>query len=98
MGFEMIGVQFDQAGHDQVAGRILGARRRIAVAKVRDAAIAKRDPAAFDHAIGQNDPSVAHYRLFSCRTHLDRLPSHATAANDVTSTIRSAISWRISSS
>ena len=36
MGLEMIGVQFDQAGHDQIAARILAAGGRIAFAKFGD--------------------------------------------------------------
>jgi hypothetical protein len=90
MRFEMIGVQFDQAGHDQVACRILAAGRCVAFAKFGDAAISKSHPAALDHAIGQNDPGVGNDGLVLGRTHL-HLFFHAAAANDVTSTIRSAI-------
>ena len=94
--FEMIGVQLDQAGHDQVAAGVLAACRRIALAELGDAAVGEGDPAALDHAVGQHDAGVAEDGLVPCRSH--HLFLHAAAANDVTSTIRSAIRWRISSS
>lgn len=59
MGLEMIGVKFGQAGHDQIAGDVLAARRRVTFAEFGDAAIGNCHPAALDHAIGQNDPGVA---------------------------------------
>ncbi len=102
MRFEMIGVQFDQAGHDQIAACILAAARRVAVADFSDTAIGDRDPASIDHAIRKNNPGVADDGFGYC-IHLERSSFmqrdlHAAAANDVTSTIRSAIKWRISSS
>ena len=57
--FEMVGVQLDQAGHDQVAARILAACGRASFAEFGDAAIDESNPAALDHAIGQDDDGVA---------------------------------------
>ena len=59
MRFEVIGVQFDQAGHDHVAGGVLAARGGVALAVFGDTAIRKSDPAALDHAVRQHDPRVA---------------------------------------
>jgi putative phosphonate metabolism protein len=70
MRFEVIGVQLDQAGHDQVAAGILAAGRRLAVAELGDAAIGDGDPAALDHVIRQNDPGVAKDGFGSGRSHL----------------------------
>ena len=96
MRFEMVGVQLDQAGHDQVAAGVLAARGRVALAELGDAAIGESDPAALDHAIGQHDAGIAEDGLVAVV--ISHLFLHAAAANDVTSTIRSAIRWRISSS
>ena len=57
--FEVVGVQFDQAGHDQVAAGILAAGGRFAFAIFRDAAVGQSHPALLDHAIGQHDTGVA---------------------------------------
>ena len=46
-------------GHDQVAGGILRARRRIALAVFGYAAIGESDPAAINDAIGQNNSGIA---------------------------------------
>src|SRR5258708_16147842 len=98
----MIGVKLDQARHDQVAIGVFASRRRVAFAEFGNASIRKGDPAALDHAIRQHDPGVANNGFGFGRSHLKHLPScrnfHAAAANDVTSTIRSAIKWRIPSS
>src|SRR5213080_1523825 len=75
MRLEMIGMQFDQAGHDQVAAGVRAACGRVALAISGDAAIRKSDPAAFDHAIRQNNPGVADNRFGPCRSHISRLPS-----------------------
>jgi hypothetical protein len=69
----MVGVQFDQAGHDQVATGILAAGGRIALAKPGNAAVGKGDPAALDHAIGQHDAGVTEDGFLPC--HLTSLPS-----------------------
>ncbi len=71
--------------------------RRVAFADFGDAAIGEGDPAALDHAIGQHDAGVAEDR-FRASVDLIMLFLQAAAANDVTSTIRSAISSRTSSS
>jgi hypothetical protein len=75
MRLEMICVQFDQAGHDQVAAGVFTARGRAALAISGDAAIRKSNPAAFDHAIRQNNPGVADNGFGPCRSHLRILPS-----------------------
>src|SRR5438105_2316155 len=49
MRLEMIGMQFDQAGHDQVAAGVRAACGRVALAISGDAAIRKCDPAAIYH-------------------------------------------------
>ena len=95
MHFQMVGVQFDQAGHDQVTTGILTACGRIAFAELGDAAVGESNPAALDHAIGQHDAGVTEDGFLPC--HLTFF-LYAAAANNVTSTIRSAIRWRISSS
>ena len=59
MRLEMIGVQFDQPGHDEVAGGILAAGRRSAFAELGDTAICDGDPAALDHAVGEHDAGIA---------------------------------------
>ena len=69
----MVGVQLDQAGHDQVAARILAACRRTALAEFGDAAIDESNPAALDHAIGEHDAGVTEDGLLPC--HLTSLPS-----------------------
>ncbi len=70
MRLEMIGVQFDQAGHHQVAAGVLAAIGRVALAEFGDAAIGKRNPAALDHAIRQHDAGVAEDGFRLCR-HLE---------------------------
>jgi len=75
MRLEMVGVQFDQAGHDQVAGGVRAACGRVTLAIPGDAAIRKSDPAVFDHAIRQNNPGVADNGFGPCRSHISRLPS-----------------------
>jgi hypothetical protein len=86
--FQMVGVQLDQARHDQVAAGILAARRRVALTESSDAAVGDSDPAALDHTIGEHDAGVTENRFL--RRHLT-LFLQAAAANDVTSTMRSTI-------
>lgn len=74
MRFEVIGVQFDQPGHDQFAAGVLAACRRITLADLGNASIRKGDPAALNHAIRQNDPRVAEHGLALCRSHLKVFP------------------------
>ena len=59
MGFEMVGVQFDQAGHHKVALGVLAAGGRVAFVEAGDLSIRHRDPAAFDNAIGEDDLGIA---------------------------------------
>ena len=75
MRFEVIGVQFDQAGHDHVAGGIPAARGSVALANFRDTAVGKGDPAVLDHAVGQNDPGVADDGVGTGRSHVNVLSS-----------------------
>ena len=75
MRLEMIGMQFDQAGHDQITAGVLAACRRVTFFIPDDTAIHKSDPAALDHTIRQNDSGVAKHGLGLCRSHLRRLPS-----------------------
>ena len=69
---------------------VLAARGRAALAELGDAAVGEGDPAALDHAIGQHDAGVAEDG-FGLVVVISVLFLHAAAANDVTSTIRSAI-------
>ncbi len=59
MGFEMIGVQLDQAGHDQVAAGVVRAFGRVALTEFGDTAAGHRDPAALDDTVGQHDAGIA---------------------------------------
>ncbi len=59
MGFEMIGVQFDQTGHNQIAARIVATAWRITLAEFGDASTSEGNPALVDDAVGKNDPGVA---------------------------------------
>jgi hypothetical protein len=68
-------MQFDQAGHDQVAAGVLAACGRVTLTIPGDAAIRKSDPAAFDHAIRQNNPGVADNSFGPGRSHISGLPS-----------------------
>ena len=70
----MIGVQFDQARHDEVAGGVLAAGGRVAFAEFGDTAIGNGDPAAFDHAIGQHDAGIAEDGFLLVEV-ISRLPS-----------------------
>ena len=86
MRLEMIGVQLDQARQDQVATGVVATGRRLAFAEFGDATIGEGDPALFDHAVGENEASVAQ-NGFRRRSHFS-LPQ-AAAAKAVTSTMRS---------
>lgn len=94
--FEVVSVQLDQAWHDEVAIGLLAARGCSALTEFGDPAVSQGDPAIFDHAIRKHDFRVADYGFLLFRFH--HHPSQAIAANDVTSTNRSAIAFRISSS
>ena len=59
MRFQMIGVQFDQARHEQIAARIFAAGGCVALANFSDAASGDRNLAPVDHAIREHDPGVA---------------------------------------
>ena len=54
----MVGVQLDQAGHQQVALQVVAAlgRRPSPISAISPSA--HREPAAFDDAVGQHDPGV----------------------------------------
>jgi hypothetical protein len=56
-------MQFDQAGHDEVAAGVLACRRRMAFAEFRNAAIGKGDPAGLDNAVRQNNPGIGKYSI-----------------------------------
>ena len=71
--FQMVGVQLDQTGHDQVATGVLAACGRASLAELGDAAIDESNPAALDHAIGQHDAGVTEDDFLPC--HLTSLPS-----------------------
>ncbi len=88
MGLEMIGVELDQARHDQVAAGVLGTCWRPALADLGDAAVRKRQPALLDHPVGQHDPCIGDHDILR-GVHFHVL--QAAAAKLVTSTIRSAI-------
>jgi hypothetical protein len=69
MGLKVVRVQFYQAGHDQVAGRIFAPFGCATLAKFRNAAIRNGNPAVLDHAIGENYPGVAKQDVVPCRGH-----------------------------
>jgi putative phosphonate metabolism protein len=78
-------MQLDQAGHDQIAGRILGSTGRAAFAEFGDAGIGKSNPAALDDAVREHNPGVAKYGIGAGRVHLSifprrRAPRKAVAA------------------
>jgi len=75
MRLQMIGVQFDQAGHDHVAAGVRAASGCVTLAIPGDAAISESDPAAFNHAIRQNNPGVADNGFGARRSHISCLPS-----------------------
>ena len=70
MRFEMIGVQFDQAGHDEIAACVLAAYGRVSLAELGNAAVGAGDPATFDHPVRQHDPGVANHGIGCGRAHL----------------------------
>ena len=59
---EMIGVQLDQARQQKIAGQILALilalPRRTPLADLDDEPVHDSDPAALDHAIGENDTGI----------------------------------------
>jgi hypothetical protein len=71
----MIGMKFDQARHDHVAGGILTTRGSAPLTNLSDTAIGKGDPAALDHAVGQNDPGIADNCFGPGRGHVKVLSS-----------------------
>src|SRR6185437_9644357 len=95
--FEMVGVQFDQARHDEIATCVVAPVGRVALPDFGDAAIGKGDPATLDHAIRKHQARVTDDGVGLGRSHLIVF-LHAAAAKEVTSTTRSAIWRRISSS
>src|ERR1019366_298227 len=91
MRFQMIGVQFDKAGQQQIAAKINAALGRLAFADLRDQAIADNDIAAFDHAVAKNDAGI----LKDDGAGVGHVV-YPAIANCVTSTAMSAISSRTS--
>ncbi len=58
MGFDVVGVQFDQAGNDEIAAHVFGLRRRRAAAEVGNHAVLGDDPAALDHLVGEHQAGI----------------------------------------
>ena len=56
--FEVVGVKLDQAGNDEVARNIFGARRRWAAAEVGDHAVLRDDEAGLDHRVGEHQACI----------------------------------------
>ncbi len=79
MRFEMIGVELDQAGHDQIAAGILRARGGPALADLGDASIRKREPALLDHPVGQHDPGVGDQSVLRLGVHVHFLQAAAAS-------------------
>src|SRR5262245_22496031 len=69
----MVGVEFDQAGHDEVATGIFAACGTASFTELCDAAVGDSHPAALDHAIGEHDAGVTEDRFL--RRHLTSLSS-----------------------
>src|SRR6266436_4026174 len=87
--FDMVGVKLDEAWDDEVAGHVLGARRRPAAAEFRNDAIGGHDPPAFDHLIGEHQTGI-------CKKELVIRHGYQAAAKLATSTIWSATASRMS--
>ena len=58
MAFEVIGVQFDEAGDQMVARKVDAALRRLALADLGDAAVIHGQPALLDDAVGEHQPGI----------------------------------------
>jgi hypothetical protein len=54
----MVGVQLDETRHQQVAAKIFPALRRMALPNLNDVTADDRDPACFNHRIGEHNPGV----------------------------------------
>ncbi len=58
VGLQMIRVEFHEARHQQVAAHVERRAARVALADGGDHPIRHRQPAALDHAVGEDDPRV----------------------------------------
>jgi hypothetical protein len=58
MRFEVIGMQFDKPGQQQVASQIDAAFRRVALAEFGNRAAGDGEPAALDYSIGEHNPGI----------------------------------------
>src|SRR5215510_16448497 len=94
---EVIGMQFDEARYQKVAGEVQSARRRGALADFGDVPVSDRNPAGLEHAVLEHQPRVAYHEgwLFQRR---HRSAPDAVVAKAPTSTIRSATWSRTSRS
>src|SRR6185437_7107190 len=81
----------------EIAMRVVAAIGCAALPDFGDPSIGKSNPTALDHAIREHQPRVADDGVGLDRDHLIVF-LHAAAAKEVTSTTRSAIRPRISSS
>jgi predicted secreted Zn-dependent protease len=72
----MVGVQFHQTRHQQIAVQILAAFRWKAFAEFGDYAVYGSKPSALDDSIGQDDPRIGKDEILVSSGHgvLTRLP------------------------
>jgi len=63
MGFQVVGVQFDEARQQQIAAEIPSPLRRRAATDLGNAAAADGHPATVDHLVGENDHRIGNYEL-----------------------------------
>lgn len=69
MSLDMVGVQLDQAGHQEIAAKIEPAFRGAAFAERDDCPVHSDEPAGFDHLLGENEPGVRKDELRAIRRH-----------------------------
>src|SRR5215813_3885970 len=87
--FNMVGVKLDEARDNEVAGHVLGVRRRPAATEFRNDAVGGHDPGAIDHLIGEHQAGI-------CKKEPVIRHGYQAAARLATSTIWSATASRIS--
>src|SRR5262245_65507455 len=90
---EMIGVQFDQARKQEVAGEVLGMVRRAVFRELDDDTVRGRDPSGLDHASRKDHASIGDEQ-----TAVRHGYPQAAAVKRLTSMTVSAIAARTSSS
>ena len=86
MGFDVVGVQFDEARDDEVAAHVLGPDPRRAAAEINNCAVLGDEPAGLDHLVGEHQTGIGEGEGGG----LIAIHVHAAAANRETSMRRSA--------